>query len=55
MGQRAIGTLRLLSRLGLEGRAKDLSILVRVLRLDLDFRAAEEIVQQAIDLAAEPI
>ena len=55
MGQKPIGTLRLLSRLGLEGRAPELPGLVRVLRRDLNFRARPEIVQQAIDLAAEPI
>ena len=55
MGQRAVGTLRLLARLNLEGRAPELSDLVRVLRRDLDFRASDEIVQRAIDLAGEPI
>ncbi len=33
----------------------DTTGLVRVLRRDLDFRVSDEIVQQAIDLAAEPI
>jgi len=55
MGQKAVGTLRLLARLHLEGRAPELPGLVEVLRRDLDFRVSEEIVQQAIDLAAEPI
>lgn len=55
MGRRAVGTLRLLARLHLEGRAPELPGLVRLLRRDLDFRASEEIVQQAVDLAAEPI
>jgi predicted nucleic acid-binding protein len=55
MGRKAVGTLRLLARLNLEGRAPELPGLVEVLRRDLDFRASEEIVQQAIDLAAEPI
>jgi predicted nucleic acid-binding protein len=55
MGRRAVGTLRLLARLNLEGRAPALTELVRILRRDLDFRASEEIVQQAIDLASDPI
>lgn len=55
MGRKAVGTLRLLARLHLEGRAPELPGLVRVLRRDLEFRASDEIVQQAIDLAAEPI
>jgi len=55
MGRTAVGTLRLLARLNLEGRAPELPGLVRKLRQDLDFRASDEIVQQAIDLAAEPI
>jgi predicted nucleic acid-binding protein len=55
MGRKAVGTLRLLARLHLEGRAGELPILVRKLRQDLDFRVSEEIVQLAIDLAGEPI
>ena len=55
MGRKAVGTLRLLARLNLEGRAPALTDVVRVLRRDLGFRASDEIVQQAIDLAAEPI
>jgi predicted nucleic acid-binding protein len=55
MGKRPIGTLRLLARLHLEGRAEQLSTLVDILRHDLDFRVSEELVQQADALAAEPI
>lgn len=55
MGRRAVGTLRLLARLNLEGRAPDLAGLVRILPRDLNFRASDEVVQQAIDLASEPI
>jgi uncharacterized protein len=55
MGRKAIGTLRLLARLNLEGRAPELRALVQVLRRDLNFRVSEEIVKQAIDLAGEPI
>jgi predicted nucleic acid-binding protein len=55
MGTTAVGTLRLLARLNIEGRAPELSGLVGKLRRDLDFRASDEIVQHAISLAAEPI
>ncbi len=55
MGRKPVGTLRLLARLGLEGRAPDLPDLVRILRRDLEFRVSDEIVQQAMDLAADPI
>ena len=55
MGMKAVGTLRLLARLNLEGRARELPDLVRVLRQDLGFRVSDEIVRQAIDLASEPI
>lgn len=55
MGTKAVGTLRLLARLNLEGRAPELPVLVQVLRRDLGFRISDGIVQQAIDLAAEPI
>jgi predicted nucleic acid-binding protein len=55
MGRTAVGTLRLLARLHLEGRTPELRGLVRMSRRDLDFRVSDEIVQQAIDLAAEPI
>jgi predicted nucleic acid-binding protein len=54
-GQKTVGTLRLLARLNLEGRAPELRGLVTVLRRDLGFRGSDEIVQQAIDRAAEPI
>lgn len=55
MGMKAVGTLRLLARLNLEGRAPELLGMVKILRRDLDFRASDDIVRQAIDLAAEPI
>lgn len=55
MGRKPVGTLRLLARLNLEGRAPELWSLVRVLRRDLNFRVSDDIVQQAIDIAAEPI
>jgi len=55
LGSKTVGTLRLLARLNLEGRAPELSDLVRILRRDLEFRVSDEIVRQAIDLAAEAI
>ena len=55
MGRKAVGTLRLLARLHLEGRARELPVLVQVLRDDLDFRVSEEVIRQAIELAGEPI
>ena len=55
MGRKAVGTLRQLARLNLENRAPELTSLVEILRRELDFRVSDEIVQQAIDLAAEPI
>ena len=55
MGRTAVGTLRLLARLNLEGRAPEVPGLVRILRRDPDFRISDEVVRQAIDLAAEPI
>jgi predicted nucleic acid-binding protein len=55
MGKKPVGTLRLLARLNIEGRAPELPGLVRTLRRDLEFRVSDEIVQRAINLAAEPI
>jgi hypothetical protein len=50
-----VGTLRLLARLSLEGRAPEVFGLVGKLRQDLEFRVSDEIVEQAIALAGEPI
>ena len=55
MGRKSVGTVRLLARLHLEGRAPDVERLVAVLRRDLEFRITDEILQQAIEAAAEPI
>lgn len=55
MSRKSLGTLRLLARLNLEGRAPELPILVKKLRDDLDFRSSDDIVQRAMDLATEPI
>jgi hypothetical protein len=55
MGRKAVGTLRLLARLNLEGRAPELGSMVRKLQLDLGFRVSEDLVRQAIEMAPEPI
>jgi uncharacterized protein len=55
MGRKTVGTMRLLARLNLEGRAPELRSLVQTLRRDLEFRVSEEIIQQALDLAPEPV
>lgn len=55
LGLKCVGTARLLARLGREGRAADLRVLVRKLQRDLRFRIAEEVVEQAMAMAGEPI
>jgi len=55
MGRKPVGTLRLLARLNLEGRAQEVGILVQKLRRDLAFRVSDDVVRQAIDIAVEPI
>jgi uncharacterized protein len=55
MGQKPVGTLRILARLNLQGQAPELGTLVRKLQRDLGFRASEEVVRQAVAIAAEPI
>jgi len=55
MGFKCVGTVRLLARLGREGRAPDTRALVRKLQHDLRFRVSETVVAQAIAMAAEPI
>lgn len=55
MGRRSVGTLRLLARLSLEGRAPDIWSLVRKLRRDLSFRVSDDVVRQAIERVREPI
>jgi predicted nucleic acid-binding protein len=54
-GLKPLGTVRLLARLHLEGRAAEPATLVRKLRRDLGFRVSEEVVAQAIAMAAKPI
>ena len=54
-GFKPVGTVRLLARLHLEGRAREPSALVRKLCRDLNFRASEAVVNQAIATASQPI
>jgi predicted nucleic acid-binding protein len=55
MGRKVVGTVRVLARLNLEGKAPDVYGLIRKLRRDLQFRASDYIVEQAIAKADEPI
>ena len=54
-GLTPVGTVRVLARLHLEGQADDPAALVRKLRRDLSFRISQEVVDEAIALAANPI
>jgi len=53
-GIRPIGTARLLARLHLEEYAAETGQLVRKLRRDLNCRITDQVVQDAIRIAAEP-
>lgn len=55
MGVKPVGTLRLLARLSLEGRASDVRSMVRKLRRDLRFRVSDDLIERALDAASEPI
>jgi predicted nucleic acid-binding protein len=55
MGLTAVGTLRILARLDLEGRAPELDHMVKKLRRDLGFRASDELVRQAMEMASQSI
>lgn len=55
MGLTVVGTLRILARLGLEGRAPELDRMVRKLRRDLGFRVSDELVRQAVEMASQSI
>ena len=55
LGLKSIGTVRILARLNLESRAADTITLVQKLRKDLRFRVSNEVVEQAIASAREPI
>jgi predicted nucleic acid-binding protein len=54
-GLKPVGTVRLLARLHLEGRAEEPGALVRKLGLNLGFRVSDALVNEAIALAPEPI
>ncbi len=55
MGLEAIGILRILARLHLEGYAEDPYSLVHKLRKDLNYRVTDELVQRAVETAHLPI
>ncbi len=55
LGLKPVGTIRLLARLHLEGRAGETRTLVKKLRRDLTFRVSDDIVGAAIAQAHEPI
>jgi predicted nucleic acid-binding protein len=53
-GMRPIGTARLLARMHLEGYVSETEELVRKLRRDLNYRITDQIVRNAVRIAAEP-
>jgi predicted nucleic acid-binding protein len=55
MGLKPVGTVRLLARLHLEGRALEPEALVRKLRREGGLRVSENVVREATARAAEPI
>jgi len=55
MGRTSVGTIRILARLNLEGRASEVATLVQILRKDLDFRISDDLVLRAMQIATEPI
>jgi predicted nucleic acid-binding protein len=55
MDKKAVGTIRILARLHLDGRAPEPNALVQKLRKDLHFRASDELIRAAIKMASEPI
>ena len=55
MGRKVVGTVGILARLNLEGKASDIHILVRKLQRDLKFRVSDDVLDQAIANAGEPI
>ncbi|MFZ0962163.1 MAG: hypothetical protein WAO35_14780 [Terriglobia bacterium] len=54
-GFKVVGTVRLLARLHLEGRASEPWALVRKLRRERSFRVSEAVVNEAIAMASQPI
>ena len=55
MGIKPVGTARILARLHLEGFADDPRRLIRKLRLDLECRITDSVVEEAVARAHEPI
>lgn len=55
LGLRPVGTVRILARLHLEGRAGETKALVGKLRQDLSFRVSDRIIRAAIAQAQDPI
>jgi len=55
IGPKAIGTLGILARLHLDGRAPELELTVEKLRRDLHFRVSHELIKEAVERASEPI
>lgn len=54
-GLKPVGVAGLLARLHLEGRAPDLAVMVRKLRVEIGFRIADKIIHEAMRRASEPI
>lgn len=54
-GLTPVGTVRVLARLHLEGQAEHPTALVKKLRRDLDFRIAQQVIEEAIALAPQPL
>ena len=54
-GLKVVGTARLLARLHLDGKAEDPRVLIRKLRRDLGFRIRDDVLEDAIAMASEPI
>jgi predicted nucleic acid-binding protein len=55
LGLKPVGTVRILARLNLESRAAETNSLVQKLKKDLRFRVSNQVVEQAIAIATEPI
>ena len=53
-GMRPVGTARLLARMHLEGYVGETEALVRKLKRDLNYRITDQIVRDAVRVAADP-
>ncbi len=54
-GLRPVGAVNLLARLHLQGQAGELTVLIRKLRIEIGFRVSDNIVDEAVRRASEPI